>query len=380
MIIASLYFYECTISNIYQDGGKGGVVNDGYFYMKQSSITNSYFEYGFIYYPKLLENNVEYEFNSITFANNTSYRGTFMHITNIEKANLSTFSFKNVKFINNTATNFGGVLYSDVRKYGGLSLINFSSSSFKNNTAVLGNISYIYDNDHNFSYRFSNKNIYDTLLEDPNNFVTNPTHLEFDKDYSTSFIEINSGDLIETEYSCSFYDDFGNKFKFDSDISNSNLKNIVFYELSLIGVNDETSPTKIFGNYRGFCMNSSCSFKNIRLIGNPGDYILKFKIIAFGYFSEFADNELSINVKILDCPKSFILQDKYKINIKACYIPKCDPDCTNNGVCVNDNVCDCSKSLFIGSTCNEKKQLIINPYIERTYKILSYFAYLLSSS
>jgi len=105
--------------------------------MKQSSITNSYFEYGFIYYPKLLENNVEYEFNSITFANNTSYRGTFMHITNIEKANLSTFSFKNVKFINNTATNFGGVLYSDVRKYGGLSLINFSSSSFKNNTVVL---------------------------------------------------------------------------------------------------------------------------------------------------------------------------------------------------------------------------------------------------
>eukprot|EP00833_Pecoramyces_ruminatium_P010722 jgi/Orpsp1_1/1184754/evm.model.c7180000090867.1 len=192
------YMKKCNFDNIY--GRKGIVATQGKFYMDYCSITNSYFENGFIYYPNIENVNVEYIINLLTFTNNTSNRGTFMYISDIIESNASTLLFKNMKFINNTATNFGGVIYSEARKHEGINKIFFSNCSFKNNTASHGNISYIYDNDHDVSYRFSNEDVYNSLKEDENNFVTNPTHLIFNN-YNNEVISVYSGDLIEDEYS-----------------------------------------------------------------------------------------------------------------------------------------------------------------------------------
>lgn len=52
-------------------------------------------------------------------------------------------------------------------------------------------------------------------------------------------------------------------------------------------------------------------------------------------------------------------------------MPSCIPECSNDGVCVNDNVCDCRKSLFTGSRCTEKGILKRNSYIDYLFLTLS---------
>ncbi|KAG4090592.1 hypothetical protein H8356DRAFT_1279541 [Neocallimastix lanati (nom. inval.)] len=314
-----LFIGQTIVSNIYQDGA---VVESDYanFY----NIHSCYVDNSCNSFKEQISENFEssiFYLKSEAAVRMSNFNFDKVYGKNNPYIGSPSFSFNNIKFINNKAENFGGVLYSEVRNYG-LGFINFENCSYENNTALL----------------------------DKNNFVTNPTHLEFDENYNNEVIEIYSGDIIEKEYSCSFYDDFQNKFIFNTNINNSNIKDLVFYELSLVGKNDKTAPTKIFGHYKGYCRNSSCLFKDIRLIGNPGEYFLELKIVAFGYYNEFVDNTITMNVKILDCPKDLILQDKYKINIKACYKPTCIPDCVNNGRCVNDNVCDCSKSSYTGTS------------------------------
>jgi len=38
------------------------------------------------------------------------------------------------------------------------------------------------------------------------------------------------------------------------------------------------------------------------------------------------------------------------------YFPKCETSC-NSGDCINNNVCDCSKTHFTGQYCNEYEKL-----------------------
>jgi len=121
--------------------------------LNKGSIANSYFENGFIYFQKNMYNVLTYYLNSITFINNTSYRGTFMYIENNPYIGSPSFSFNNIKFINNKAENFGGVLYSEVRNYG-LGFINFENCSYENNTALLGKFQkyFIFNNNDKIYY------------------------------------------------------------------------------------------------------------------------------------------------------------------------------------------------------------------------------------
>ncbi|KAG4088671.1 hypothetical protein H8356DRAFT_1722918 [Neocallimastix lanati (nom. inval.)] len=350
-----------TFEEIY---GKSGMnVRQGTVMIQNTSILNSYFEKGFIYYTNEYETSGMYMYTNLNFNNNRSYRGTFLYFDDIVGGNIPFFMINGVSFNNNTASSYGGIIYSTAQGQTNVKQIGFSYCNFSNNNALLGKISYVYDLQHEFSFYmdYATKQI---LNKDKNNFVTNPTKINFENYNNSEVIEINSGDRIEKEYICNIYDDYGNKFEINGDISETKSEDLVFYELSLYGKKNALLPTKVFGSYKGYCFNNSCKFKDIRLVANPGDYVLELKIISYGQFNAFKTNSISMNVKIKECNLTErISQDRDGININSCYKPICSPPCANKGICVNDNLCNCKNTYFKGETCSER-------YKQNRYKIL----------
>ncbi|OUM60997.1 hypothetical protein PIROE2DRAFT_13113 [Piromyces sp. E2] len=285
-------------------GKRGMYIKDGTLDMQNCVIKNSYFQYGFTYYTNLYNCFGFHKYLNITFENNNSEIGTFFYFDDIgNKKNIMNIYFTDIKFINNTASNYGGIIYSNARK-----------------KTDLGKISYIYDDSHAPSYNDEDLDYINKLKLDKNNFVTNPTHIEFDNNNDTEVIVIHSDERIEKEYSCSIYDDYGNKFSLSEGINDALLDDLIIYELSLINVENKFLPTKIYGSYQGYCLNSSCKIKDLRLVGKPGDYKLELKIVSFGRYYEFRDNKIDMNVKILECNETgYINKDKNGINIKSWY-------------------------------------------------------------
>ncbi|OUM61165.1 hypothetical protein PIROE2DRAFT_12880 [Piromyces sp. E2] len=322
-------------------GRIGTNIRMGLLEIHHCNITNSYFEKGFLYYTNIWETTGYHLLKNLMFVNNTSKRGTFLYIDDVVGGNFPTMDLVDIHFINNTASNYG-------------------------------KISYVYDDSHSPKFEYDSE-LYDisNLKLDKNNFVTNPTHILFDNYDSNHTIVIYSGDRIEQDYSCNIYDDYGNKFEINGDVNSALMDDLVFYEISLKGKYDKTLPSKVYGSYKGHCFNNSCKFKNLRLVGNPGDYLLELKIVSFGQYFEFKENSVSLNVKIKECNEiERINQEKDGINIKSCYKPYCDPICNNGGECKNDNVCDCSNTKFKGNTCSERYKQMRNKILDTKFEVI----------
>jgi len=202
----SAIFYHPTFSKLDMKNNKfdqvygryGNVIGEGLLTVEHCDFTNSNFTHGFFYYPPSSEGDEviisTYNFEDVLFSNNVSHKGTVFHFGNAKAGFRFYSTLSNVRFMNNRAEKYGGVLYSEIKDFP-LASIVFSQCVFEGNEAELGKISYVHDNDHDVKYLMN----IDGLKKDSNNFVTNPSYLVFD-DYDDSFIEIYSGDRIE-EYS-----------------------------------------------------------------------------------------------------------------------------------------------------------------------------------
>ena len=107
-----------------------------------SSIINSHFKNGFIYVNEDEGIAGGIIINSSNFLNNTSEYGT---VFNVKKLNLETGTSIKVNsgvFINNTASKFGGVIYS-LGKYNNYH-VELNTCKFNNNQAKLGGVVYGY--------------------------------------------------------------------------------------------------------------------------------------------------------------------------------------------------------------------------------------------
>jgi len=75
------------------------------------------------------------------FSNNRSYRGTFFYYNDIYGDESPTVLTVDSKFINNTAINYGGLIYSTARGNTNIyNKVNFYECLFENNNAILGNL------------------------------------------------------------------------------------------------------------------------------------------------------------------------------------------------------------------------------------------------
>eukprot|EP00833_Pecoramyces_ruminatium_P009566 jgi/Orpsp1_1/1183598/evm.model.c7180000085895.1 len=151
-------------------------------------------------------------------------------------------------------------------------------------------------------------------------FSSNPTELIADE--NNKKIDILSGDVFSDDIRFYVIDDYNNVINFETDISDVN--DLFVFE---IGTNDEKNIA-LFGQKNGFCRKDSCIASNIR-----------------GRYAKFKDYIAYFEVNISECNSSYIYQDKDNINLKSCYKPYCELSCSP-GVCVNDNVCDCTETNF----------------------------------
>jgi len=162
-----------------------------------------------------------------------------------------------------------------------------------------------------------------------------------------------------------------------SDINNVDLKDMIFFKLEM----NDTYNSGILGQVTDYCFDNDCVLPSFTILGKPGKYKLKFIIIVFGKFMPFSNNEYDIDITIEKCNLTrgdYINHYKENEFFKSCYIPKCNPICSNGGLCVYNNVCDCSNTYYKGKTCTEHEKLERFKIIDIIMIIISSFLIIIS--
>ncbi|OUM61508.1 hypothetical protein PIROE2DRAFT_12460 [Piromyces sp. E2] len=137
----------------------------------------------------------------------------------------------------------------------------------------------------------------------------------------------------------------------ETNIDSIKLSDLIFFSVK----SSDPKNTVLFGQINGYCWDNSCTTSDIR-----------------GKYVQFNNSQAYFEVNILKCNSSYIYQDKDNVNIKSCYNPVCIPACVN-GICINDNVCDCTNTKFKGNLCNEHYPLKRMKILDLIILILSIF-------
>ncbi|ORX47569.1 hypothetical protein BCR36DRAFT_92865 [Piromyces finnis] len=353
---------EITIKNTIFDNINGvsglGAADGTSIYFYNNTIKNSYFKNGIIECDRSKEKSGNITVENSVFINNKSEYGTILNIQLLDERYHTRINIINSKFENNTASKYGGVIYSKDKLTP--KSVKVENCEFINNKALIGNDIYTLKIDYEplISNREYLKNIKGSL-------ATNPTKIKLNNDTFNDLL-IKSGDKIPEGITCSIYDDYDNKIMFGSDIANVEISEFMFFKLE---VND-TYNSALVGQTRSYCWDNFCEFPIVRVVGNPGVYKLKLIINTFGRFTNFDDNTVDIKIKIIPCENNYLYQDIENIKLKSCYKPSCEPSC-NTGTCINNNICSCNNTLFTGSYCNEYIKLKRISVIDISIRIIS---------
>jgi len=150
-------------------------------------------------------------------------------------------------------------------------------------------------------------------------------------------------------------------------------KNIQYEDLVLFNVEiNDTYNAKVLGQTNNYCWDEVCTFPPVSVIGNPGTYTLSLKIKSFGMYPNFLQNSVDITIKILECNESSYVNSVVgNTHLKSCYTPKCEFNCNNRGVCVNNDLCDCGESNFKGRFCEEYTKLEKHPSFDKFYIVIA---------
>eukprot|EP00833_Pecoramyces_ruminatium_P015844 jgi/Orpsp1_1/1189876/evm.model.d7180000075160.1 len=285
-----------------------------------------------------------YIYDSI-FKNNRGIKGSIIQVIFSHQSDYKA-NFYNSVFINNSSKKYGGVIYSidSNAPYD----IYFENCEYFNNTAEFGDISYSLDkNSEPMFNNFKNNTMLLNLKKNKNAFVTNPTHLAFNKN-SFNDRKILSGMVIKDSIIANLYDDYDNQFSFGNDIDSLNLNELMFFQIEIKDKNGGVDNAILLGQTQGYCWEDECSIENLKILGYPGIYYLTLKLLTFGTYSEFINNTISMEIEIVECDETkYNYQIKDHSSIKSCYIPTCEPSC-NSGKCINDNICNCSNTTYTG--------------------------------
>ncbi|ORX84041.1 hypothetical protein BCR32DRAFT_291626 [Anaeromyces robustus] len=343
----------------------GGILLSSGSTIKMSSNTfkNSFLKNGLIKFNTNSNFGGQYLIENSKFINITSEYGSVIYIEKLKQFfwYKNEAIFTNSKFINNTATKYGGVIYSkesDISES-----VVFTDCVFENNKASVGSISYCLDI--NSEPEFTNLK---QLRKIDRAFATNPTSLRMNNENLIKNISFYSGEKIPEGISCSLYDDYNKVISLESDASNIDYDEFIFFSLSI----NDTYNAEIHGQYQSYCWGESCEIPPVKVIGNPGNYIIRMIINTFGEFSRFQNNYIDIPIEIKPCNSSYINQYMESPKIKSCYSPKCDPLCYNLGKCVNINVCDCRNTSYTGDHCDQFYKLNRIKVLDNFIQSISY--------
>ncbi|ORX47605.1 hypothetical protein BCR36DRAFT_413546 [Piromyces finnis] len=355
---------EVTLTNSYFyniNGIKGIVSNyDSKFNLKNNTFINCNFKNGIYYVDYNRKLGGSYNDKDSKYINIKSEYGSIINIKYMKESSETSFDFRNVFFENNHASKYGGVIYT-LSKYS-KRYINLVDCKFKNNTALNGYIVYSYNKDSEPTI----SNIKE-LRKEKGALATNPTKIKFNKN-SLFDVAIYSGEKLPSGISCNIFDDYDNLISFETDISNIQFDELLFYKLEI----NDTYNARLKGQTQSYCWGESCNFPQINVIGNPGKYKIKLTINTFGKFSYFENNSIEKEIEIIECNTSsgkYIYQSIESSRLKSCYEPFCDQGC-KSGKCVNNNVCDCEGTLRTGKHCDEYYKMERNKILDNLFRII----------
>ncbi|OUM68427.1 hypothetical protein PIROE2DRAFT_3875 [Piromyces sp. E2] len=192
---------DTNFENIY--GERGIIVsNGGILLMINNKFNSCSFQNGLIEIDKKKHYNENYidgyiSINSSFFNNITSKNGAILNIKSLSEVPYEKIiSFSDSTFINNTALNFGGVIYS-ISQYTN-KYVSFENCTFKDNQANFGSISYSINKLSEPS--FSNIN---ELKKIKGAFVTNPSKIKINGDINNNNnISLFSGEFLPENITC----------------------------------------------------------------------------------------------------------------------------------------------------------------------------------
>ncbi|KAG4094051.1 hypothetical protein H8356DRAFT_1401743 [Neocallimastix lanati (nom. inval.)] len=296
--------------------------------INNSDISNHFVTESIIYIDKNLYFDGHYIINNCNFNENISYYGCILNIQNLDSSG-SSVEFNNSTFSKNYSMYNGGVIYSKVKSL--YLYISFNNCIFDDNSChYQGFISYsLSKSDEPF---FSN---IDELRKIENAFATPPVNLRFISN-SLNSVSLLSGESLQNDIKFNLIDDYNNYYYSPIDV--------VFLSIE---TNDPFN-TALIGQNLSYCTNNICHIPPVKIVGNPGFYNLIIRIHGSEEINKFDEVLFNFDLIINPCNDSrYINNDIENIGFKSCYLPECIPNC-NSGVCVNKNVCDCSKTSFKG--------------------------------
>jgi len=333
-------FISTTLDQVY--GERGSMIYSSKFIFDYSSVSNSYFKNGFFYYDERYKQSGALNFTNSNFENNTSESGTILNLpyyTFLLNIDDGLHYIENCTFVNNTASKFGGVIYSGKNA----NRLVITNCVFNDNHAKSGNIVYAYSQEFLPSIEDLNNTDVSTI---PSYFILDESEIS---ENEVNEIYILSGENIPEGIKFKSYDEYGNQIYFPEETSNIQFEDLVLFNIE---VND-TYNAKVVGQTNNYCWNEFCTFPPVKVIGNAGTYTLSLKIKSYGIYPDFAKDSIDIEVKIHECNESSHLNQAIgNTHLKSCYFPQCEFDCSG-GQCINNDVCDCEGTGFIGRFCNE---------------------------
>jgi len=322
-------------------------------------VSNSYFKNGFLHWDDREHADGIFRAESSIFENNASEYGTIFNVpyTGLGADTTILITVANCTFINNTASKFGGVIYS-IGEYNARRMA-FSGCHYNNNHAQSGNI--IYGHSKNTIQGIGQ------ILMNFDDVSTIPAKFEMVGDVYDE-ITIHSGDSIPDNIMFKMYDDFGNQMYFPQESSNLQYEDLILFSVEI----NDTYNAQVLGQTKEYCWNEVCKLPPVKVIGNPGIYILSLKFKSFGTHKNFAKDSIDIPLEIRKCKEGkYINQAIGNTHLKSCYLPKCESNCSNRGICVNNDVCNCTNTNFVGKFCNEYIKLERYPFLDTILIIIA---------
>jgi len=349
----SVIFENTNIDQMYGDIGALLYVSSAL--LRYCNVTNSYFKNGFLHLDGKKNEDGPFSVDSSNFENNASEIGTIFNLPFFSRGKTATvfISIKNSTFINNTASKFGGVIFSGENA----DLINFSNCTFKDNHAKFGNVFYALSKDVIPTVEYINETDISTV---PSNFEIDGNRVDG--------ISILSGESIPEGIKFKLFDDYEHQIHFPEEGSKINFDDLVLFNVEA----NDTYNAYTVGQTKDYCWGEVCVLPPVKVIGNPGNYILNLKFKSYGMYPKFAIDSAGIPLEIRECGgKPYINEAIGNSPLTSCYIPKCEFDC-NGGECVNNDLCDCKDINLKGKYCNEYTKLERYDLFDTFIIIISY--------
>ncbi|KAG4086189.1 hypothetical protein H8356DRAFT_1298006 [Neocallimastix lanati (nom. inval.)] len=270
----------------------------------------------------------------------SNYDKTLFRIDPKNNINSKTnFTVNNSNFYMISANN-GGVAKTSSMNYGG---VIYSESKLTNSHVFFNNCEFIpeYNDRGSISYAhciesepyFSNAD--ELKMEYDYAFSTNPTKIALSSE-SLDSISVFSGESIPSNIDDRFISSNFDTMTFDD---------IIYFRVVI----NDTNNAVLLGDTISF-RKDKCSFPQVKVVGNPGNYKLGLILITYGHFHKFENNAVFVDLEIRDCISEHKNNYNYKdiegYGFKSCYKPKCSPACVH-GKCEDNNQSSIDFMIFI---------------------------------